>query len=279
MCPSIRLPWHAWAVHCAQGPVKFWFLGAFLSPAFKAALPRLAATFSCEYALLDYPWPSEQVRPQQQKLRMIWGYKILFLDVLFPADVEKVIFVDADQVVRADLRELLAIDMQGAPLAMAPFCSTRASTEGYRFWKSGFWHEHLAGKPYHISALFVADLAQLRRLGGGDTLRRIYQELSSDPNSLSNLDQDLPNYAQHTLPIHSLPIEWLWCESWCDDASKPTAKTIDLCNNPSTKESKLQAAARIIPEWTALDEEATAVDAGVAADSGASADAQRKDEL
>lgn len=29
---------------------------------------------------------------------MIWGYKILFLDVLFPLDLDKVIFVDADQV-------------------------------------------------------------------------------------------------------------------------------------------------------------------------------------
>jgi hypothetical protein len=29
------------------------------------------------------------------KHRQIWGYKILFLDVLFPLDVEKIIFVDA----------------------------------------------------------------------------------------------------------------------------------------------------------------------------------------
>lgn len=33
------------------------------------------------------------------------------------------------------------------------------------------------------------------------------------------------------------------------------ARTIDLCNNPKTKEPKLQAARRIITEWPALDEE------------------------
>lgn len=33
------------------------------------------------------------------------------------------------------------------------------------------------------------------------------------------------------------------------------AKTIDLCNNPKTKEPKLSAARRIVPEWTGLDEE------------------------
>ena len=52
--------------------------------------------------------------------------------------------------------------------------------------------------------------------------------------------QDLPNYAQHMVPIFSLPQEWLWCESWCGNSTKPKAKTIDLCNNPMTKEPKLQ---------------------------------------
>lgn len=52
--------------------------------------------------------------------------------------------------------------------------------------------------------------------------------------------QDLPNYAQHTVPIFSLPQEWLWCESWCGNSTKSKAKTIDLCNNPMTKEPKLQ---------------------------------------
>ena len=39
---------------------------------------------------------------------------------------------------------------------------------------------------------------------------------------------------------------------------KAAAKNIDLCNNPLTKESKLDAARRIVPEWTDYDEEVTA---------------------
>ena len=50
---------------------------------------------------------------QTQKQRIIWGYKILFLDVLFPLNVKKVIYVDADQVLRADLKELWNIDLKG----------------------------------------------------------------------------------------------------------------------------------------------------------------------
>ncbi|CAG0909110.1 unnamed protein product [Darwinula stevensoni] len=88
------------------------------------------------------------------------------------------------------------------------------------------------GRKYHISALYVVDLRQFRRLAAGDRLRGQYQGLSRDPNSLSNLDQDLPNNMMHSVAIKSLPQEWLWCETWCDDASKQYAKTIDLVSRP-----------------------------------------------
>merc|ERR1711933_709420 len=126
---------------------------------------------------------------------------------------------------------------------------------GFRFWKQGYWSNHLAGLHYHISALFVVDLAGMRRTSIGDTLRGIYNQLSRDPNSLANLDQDLPNFAQHQIPIYSLPEDWLWCETWCSQESKPAAKTIDLCQNPLTKEPKIVMAKRIIAEWQTYHDE------------------------
>jgi UDP-glucose:glycoprotein glucosyltransferase len=60
----------------------------------------------------------------------------------------------------------------------------------------GFWRDHLQGRPYHISALYVIDLERFRQMAAGDRLRVIYDGLSKDPGSLANLDQDLPNYAQ-----------------------------------------------------------------------------------
>ena len=119
----------------------------------------------------------------------------------------------------------------------------------------GYWKQHLAGRKYHISAIYVVDLSRFRQLAAGDRLRGQYQGLSQDPNSLANLDQDLPNNMIHQVGIKSLPQEWLWCATWCSDESKERAKTIDLCNNPLTKEPKLVAAARIVPEWTGYDEE------------------------
>ncbi|KAH9602156.1 hypothetical protein KSS87_023287 [Heliosperma pusillum] len=236
-------------------PVKFWFIKNYLSPQFKDVIPHMAQEYGFDYELITYKWPT-WLHKQAEKQRIIWAYKILFLDVIFPLSLDKVIFVDADQVVRADMGELYDMDIKGRPLAYTPFCDNNRDMDGYKFWRQGFWKEHLRGRPYHISALYVVDLAKFRQSAAGDTLRVFYETLSKDPNSLSNLDQDLPNYAQHTVPIFSLPQEWLWCESWCGNSTKSRAKTIDLCNNPMTKEPKLQGARRIVAEWKDLDLEA-----------------------
>jgi UDP-glucose:glycoprotein glucosyltransferase len=46
---------------------------------------------------VQYKWP-RWLNQQKEKQRIIWGYKILFLDVMFPLDVKKILFVDTDQV-------------------------------------------------------------------------------------------------------------------------------------------------------------------------------------
>ncbi|KAL9586116.1 MAG: hypothetical protein Q9212_001097 [Teloschistes hypoglaucus] len=99
--------------------VKFWFIEQFLSPSFKASLPSLAAHYGFKYALVTYKWP-HWLRAQKEKQREIWGYKILFLDVLFPLNLDKVIFVDADQIVRTDMYDLVQHDLDGAPYAFTP---------------------------------------------------------------------------------------------------------------------------------------------------------------
>uniref|UniRef100_A0A8R1HWF4 UDP-glucose:glycoprotein glucosyltransferase n=1 Tax=Caenorhabditis japonica TaxID=281687 RepID=A0A8R1HWF4_CAEJA len=235
-------------------PVKFWLLKNYLSPQFKETIPSLAKHYGFDYELVEYKWP-RWLHQQKEKQRIMWGYKILFLDVLFPLDVQKIIFVDADQVVRADLMELMKFDLGNAPYGYVPFCESRKEMDGFRFWKQGYWSNHLAGRRYHISALYVIDLQKFRQIAAGDRLRGQYQGLSGDPNSLANLDQDLPNNMIHQVKIKSLPQEWLWCETWCDDGSKKNAKTIDLCNNPLTKEPKLDSATRIIGEWKDYDDE------------------------
>ena len=238
--------------------VKFWFIEQFLSPSFKSFLPHLAKQYGFSYEMVTFKWP-HWLRAQKEKQREIWGYKMLFLDVLFPLSLDKVIFVDADQIVRTDMYDLVTTDLEGAPYGFTPMGDSREEMEGFRFWKQGYWKTFLREKPYHISALYVVDLNRFRALAAGDRLRGQYQMLSSDPGSLSNLDQDLPNHMQHNIPIKSLDQDWLWCETWCSDESLARARTIDLCNNPLTKEPKLDRARRQVPEWTEYDNEIAAL--------------------
>ncbi|OBA21854.1 hypothetical protein METBIDRAFT_77411 [Metschnikowia bicuspidata var. bicuspidata NRRL YB-4993] len=235
--------------------LKFWLLEDFLSLHFKAQLPMLAAKYDFQYELISYKWPI-WLRQQTEIRRTVWAYKILFLDVLFPADLDRVIFVDADQIARTDLSELMHQDLQGAPYGFTPMCESREDMKGFRFWEQGYWKTVLKDDlKYHISALFVVDLKTFRQNAIGDKLRSHYQRLSSDPSSLSNLDQDLPNNLQRTVPIFSLPQEWLWCETWCSQALKEHAKMIDLCDDPTSLEPKIAKALRLIPEWQKYNEQ------------------------
>jgi len=252
-------------------PLRLWLVENFLSPNFRKILHLLAEDLGFAVSLVTYKWPS-WLRVQTEKQRVIWAYKILFLDVFFPLEVKRVLFIDADQIVRADVQELWNMNLGGRVYGFTPFCGSgpqsflssltggtkeaerNPETVGFRFWESGFWEKLLgSSRYYHISALFVVDLVAFRKVGAGNVLRDNYQQLTMDPSSLANLDQDLPNYVQDKLPIFSLPPEWLWCETWCSEATKSLAKTIDMCQNPVRKEGKLQQARRIAPEWVEYD--------------------------
>lgn len=99
------------------------------------------------------------------------------------------------------MKELVDLDLEGAPYGYTPFCESRKEMKGFQFWKTGYWSQHLGDRPYHISALYVIDLVRFRKMAAGDRLRGQYHALSQDPNSLSNLDQDLPNNMIHQVSV------------------------------------------------------------------------------
>jgi UDP-glucose:glycoprotein glucosyltransferase len=243
----------------SKHPVKLWIEKTFLSPQFKAALPILSAKYHFGYQLVNYNWPL-WVYPQFEKQRIMWANKVLFLDVLFPLEVDRIVYVSAYQIVRTDLIELVQMDFGNAPYAFAPFCETREETEEFRFWKRGYWEIVLRplGMNFYSSEFFAVDLRKFRRLAAGDSLRLHYHTLSKHADSLSSLDQDLLNFAQRIdsrqVPIFPLDVDWVWCETWCSDKSFAKAKIISLCDHPVTKISKLSTARTLIKEWPQLDE-------------------------
>jgi hypothetical protein len=64
---------------------------------------------------------------QTEKQRIIWAYKILFLDVLFPLGLRKVIFMDSDQIIRTDVSELWRLDLEVSCPSLLLFCMRIAS--------------------------------------------------------------------------------------------------------------------------------------------------------
>jgi UDP-glucose:glycoprotein glucosyltransferase len=73
------------------------------------------------------------LRQQREKQRIIWASKIVFLDDLFPIDLDKVIFVDADQIMRTDLKELIYLDLHGAPYGYTPMGEDKVEMAGFIF--------------------------------------------------------------------------------------------------------------------------------------------------
>lgn len=78
-----------------------------------------------------YRWPA-WLRQQLEKQQIIWAYKTL--DVLFMMVLDKVIFVDADYIVRTNLKELIDLDLHGAPYGYAPMGDDNEGMEGFWFW-------------------------------------------------------------------------------------------------------------------------------------------------
>ena len=118
-----------------HSPVKFWFIGAVTSPRFRDVLPLMAKELNFEYQFVDYVWPTGIITQPTTRMRTVWAMKILFLDVLFPVELNRIIFVDADNICKTDMIELMNMDFKGAPYAFTPFCSNRPEMKPFRFWE------------------------------------------------------------------------------------------------------------------------------------------------
>ena len=65
------------------------FFHSLLPPFCQAVIPHMAREYGFDYALITYKWPA-WLHKQTEKQRLIWAYKILFLDVIFPLSLKKV---------------------------------------------------------------------------------------------------------------------------------------------------------------------------------------------
>ena len=103
------------------------------------------------------------------------------------------------QIVRTDLKELRDFDLEGAPYGYTPFCESRREMDGYRFWKSGYWASHLAGRKYHIR--YKHTLPTVVRVTSLTCLQHFEHQLPS--NTLTYTERLLLSFSIHFSCLHA----------------------------------------------------------------------------
>ncbi|KAK5960287.1 Kre5p PWA37_002357 [Arxiozyma heterogenica] len=149
---------------------------------------------------VKYEWP-RWLRPQRYCERKLDISRFLFLDVLFPSDIKKIVYMnlgttdnllDPEKIIRSETKK-------------APFSMFKMEVDGY--WNYGYWEKRLKNNGYSFYStdpVFLIDLEEIRSKDIGDLLRIHYQRLSADANSLVNIGQDLLNDIQSEVPISGL---------------------------------------------------------------------------
>ncbi|QLQ81697.1 hypothetical protein HG537_0F04580 [Torulaspora globosa] len=182
--------------------VTFWILDQpFLSSSFKQFCRQTNNDPSSRGSIqfVRYAWPA-WLRPQRLSDKRMDLFKILFLDVMFPREISRILYMDPEST------PINPFELYSQPAGTSPLAMFEATGSGY--WQEGYWATKLAQtkKPFHTARLpFIVDLAQLRKTNGGDKLRIHYQRLSADIHSLANAHEDLINDLQLEIPIHTLP--------------------------------------------------------------------------
>lgn len=135
-------------------------------------------------------------------------YHRFLLPSLLTPEIERVLFLDCDTVVKKDLSELFQTDLSGMPMAAVPWVVLGHYREEYgqhlRSFPQRFRLED-DGTPYFYASLLIMDLNAMRRQ---DTTGKILELVRSTPREkLIWLDQDALNVCLRG-QITALPLEY-----------------------------------------------------------------------
>lgn len=227
--------------------IKFWILENFLSLCFKKRISILSKQYKFNYNLIHYKWLNF-LKKQKKIEKSISGYKILFLDLIFPKKIKKIIFINPDLFLKDDVKNLIELDLGGAPYGFVPSCESKDKIGPNCLINNSQKANDNIFKSYDNS-LFVIDLVQFRKLNAGDKLRLKYQFLSSNSAYIENLNQDLINGLQKELKIFSLPQEWLWSDCCYDEKSMSSAKAVKLFTDFNIQKDQIQSQKKKSHSW------------------------------
>ncbi|MBR7825999.1 glycosyltransferase family 8 protein [Actinospica sp. MGRD01-02] len=123
-----------------------------------------------------------------------WYSRAVFARMTIPDVIEdepRVLYMDADTLVLADLRPLLERDLGGHPVGAVrdPISPLLGHGPGLRFWREFGLPE---GREYFCSAVMLLDLPRIR---GTRLFERAAEFLIANPDKVGFPDQDALNYA------------------------------------------------------------------------------------
>jgi hypothetical protein len=241
-------------VRSASIPVEIWILERFATPGFAADMGDLARAHKCICRFLRYEWPV-WVRSVLDKARASAVSPLLFLDLMMPLDINRVIVIEPGYLVSGDVAELVRMDLRSCPCGFIPFpLQTPIDFKGVKFWERDVWPWKNFSRHFR-GAIFVADLPRWRQDNVGEFLRQCHEDLAADPARFQHLEDELPTLLQERVPLFPLPEAWGWCRPWHDDDSLGAAKAIGACENLVTHRKDYANLKRRVSEWRDLDEE------------------------
>ena len=183
--------------------IIFWVLDEpFISQKFKKFVNKFNSKrdeLNGEIKFVKYNWPT-WIRPQRFRTREMDISKVLFMDLLFPQNVSRLVYLSPTEAPLDPINMLEDGISKHRPLSL--FKMT-----GHGYWDEGYWQKSLKSRGldfYTVNPGFVVNLDEFRKMDVGEKMRIHYQRLSADPNSLLNVDQDLINDMQLEVPLHKL---------------------------------------------------------------------------
>lgn len=174
------------ALAATPEPIRFVVIDCGITSAGRSRVERAVAPHPVAFHLLDLTmWDDLDLTGPTP------SYARIVLDHAVPADVDRVVYLDADTLVNASLRDLFDTDLRGRTIGAAPDALTSPMATERAGWGIPDWEARAipAGMMYFNAGVMVVDLAAWRATG---VEQQILQTLRDGPPS-ADWDQGLLN--------------------------------------------------------------------------------------
>ena len=152
-----------------------------------------------EIKCVDAAGVLETYRPQMESYVRLWplaAFTRLFVDVLLPESVKRILYIDIDTLVTDSVHSLFDLDMEGSLFGAVPEADFKTSNGRY---------ERLCfakDVPFYFnSGVLLMNLDEYRKTGGHEDALRILEKIK---DRIITPDQDIMNYMGNgrTLALH-----------------------------------------------------------------------------